>query len=337
MKIGFFEIEKWEVEYIKNKLRNHKLLFFEDELNQKNVSKVKDCDIVCVFIYSLINADLLNKFKNLKAIMTMSTGYDHIDISECNKRKIAVYNVPFYGENTVAEHTFALILALSRKIVDSVNRTKGDDFSLKGLRGFDLKNKTIGIMGAGHIGQHVIRMANGFEMNILVNSMHKDKKLAEKLKFKYTTLENLLSNSDIISLHCPLNDSTKKLINMRNVKLIKNGAYLINTARGGLIDTKALIYALDKKILAGAGLDVLEGECDIKEEKQLLHKRFVEQCNWKTLLQNHMLLKNKNVIVTPHNAFNSKEALFRIIDTTLNNINNFNKNKKENLILSSFV
>lgn len=329
MKIAFFEIEKWEEEYIKKKLANHRLLFFEKELTEKKVNDLKDCDVICIFIYSSITKEILDKLPKLKVICTMSTGFDHINLEECKKRNIIVYNVPYYGENTVAEHTFALILALSRKIVDSVEKARSDDFSLKGLRGFDLKGKTLGVIGPGHIGQHVIRMANGFEMNVIAYAKKKDNKLAKQLGFRYTTLDNLLKNSDIITIHCPLNKETEHTISMKNINLIKKGAYLINTARGGIIETKALVYALNNGILSGAGLDVLEGENYIKEEKQLLHKKFAKNCDWNIFVENHMLLKDKNVIITPHNAFNSKEALLRIVDTTLENINNYIKKEKK--------
>lgn len=322
MKIAFFEIEKWEEGYIRNKLKNHKLLFFNHNLIERNLDRIKDCDCICIFIYSKITKKILDKLPKLRLICTMSTGFDHIDLEECKKRKIVVCNVPYYGENTVAEHTFALILALSRKIVDSVERARKDNFNLNGLRGFDLKGKTLGVVGPGNIGQHVIRIAKGFEMNVIAYSPHKDQKLAKKLEFNYTSFENLLKNSDIITIHCPLTKETEHMINMRNIKLIKKGAYLINTARGGIVETKALVYALDHGILAGSGLDVLEGENFIKEEKQLLHKKFMEKHDWDIFLENHMLLKEKNVIVTPHNAFNSREALLRIVDTTIDNINN---------------
>jgi D-lactate dehydrogenase len=327
MKIAFFEIEGWEKKYLESKLKGHKLLFFKDELNGKLIKSIKDVDLISVFIYSQINKEILDKLPNLKAIATMSTGYDHIDVKECKKRKIKILNVPYYGENTVAEHTFALILALSRKIHKSYEKTIRGNFSLEGLRGFDLKNKTIGVIGLGHIGEHVVRIANGFEMNILVSSPHKNKKLANKYKLKFTSLNNLLKNSDIITLHCPLTKKTEHLINKKNIKLIKEEAYIINTARGGLIDTSALVKALAKGKLGGAALDVLEEESLIKEERQLLSKNFPKE-NLQNLLENHLLLTFENVIITPHNAFNSKEALNRIIDTTIENIKCTNSNKK---------
>ncbi|MCK5321443.1 hydroxyacid dehydrogenase [Candidatus Pacearchaeota archaeon] len=319
MKIGFFEIEDWEKEYLKSKLKNHNLVFFKDVLNNKNVGSVLDVDAVSVFIYSKVDKEILKKFKKLKAVITRSTGFDHIDIKECKKRKISVMNVPYYGENTVAEHTFALILSLSRKIHKSYERTVRGNFSLEGLRGFDLKGKTLGIVGLGHIGKHVARIAKGFYMNILVYDLHRDKKAEKKLGLKFVSLENLLKNSDVISLHCPYNKKTHHLINNKNIKLIKKDAYIINTARGGLIETKALVKTLVKGNLGGVALDVLEEESLIKEEIQLLSKNFPKE-NLQGLLENHLLLTFDNVIITPHNAFNSQEALQRILDVSIENI-----------------
>ena len=339
-KIAFFEIKKWEEQYLKERLKNFELKFFEDGLTKKNIDKVKDFDAVSVFIYSKIDKELLERFSNLKLIVTRSTGFDHIELEGCKKGKITICNVPHYGENTVAEHTFALILSLTRKIHKTYERTSRGNFDLEGLRGFDLKNKTIGIIGAGHIGQHVIRIAKGFEMNILVFDSIKDIKLSKKLGFKYTTFNNLLKNSDIISLHVPYNKKTHHLINRKNIKLIKNRSIIINTSRGGLIDTTALLDGLRNNKLWGIGLDVLEEEkFIIKEEKQLLspHVCGLNHKNKKECLQSivegHTLLSSNKVIITPHNAFNSQEALERILDTTINNILDFeNKNKLKNLI-----
>src|SRR3989344_1105581 len=268
MKIAFFEIEDWEKEYLRIKIKNQKLIFLKEVLDEKTTDLVKDADIISIFIYSKINKEILNKLKKAKAIITMSTGFDHIDIKECNKRKILVLNVPYYGENTVAEHTFALILALSRKIHKSYERTVRGNFSLEGLRGFDLKGKTIGIIGLGHIGKHVARISNGFEMNILAYDVNRDINFAKKFKIRYVDFNTLLKNSDIITLHCPYNKSTHHLLNNKNIKFVKKGDLIINTARGGNIETKALVSALAKGHLGGAALDVLEEESIIKEEIQ---------------------------------------------------------------------
>ena len=334
MKITFFEVDKKEEKYLKDKFTKVKanVKFYNGELSLRNVKKAKDSEIIVLFIGSKINREILQKLPKLKYIATMSTGFDHIDLDACKKRKITVSNVPFYGENTVAEHTFALILALSRKIHEAITKTKNDNFSLDGLEGFDLKGKTLGVIGAGHIGQHVIRIAKGFEMNIVVLDNRKDKELAKSLGFTHVTLNELLKKSNIITIHAPYNEDTRHMINMNNIKMIKKGAYLINTARGGIVDTIALKYALDNNILAGAGLDVLEGEDDIKEEKELLKKN-VDHERWQLFIRNHLLLKNGNVIVTPHSAFYSKEASERILDTTIENILGYIKGKKVNNVI----
>ncbi len=331
-KIAFFEIEDWEKAYIKKKLKGHDIIFFKEQLTKKHVPKISKHTIAAVFIYSEVNKDVIAKLPNLKLLTTMSTGFDHIDLKECKKRKIKVCNVPTYGANTVAEHTFGLILTITRKIGEAIERTNKGDFSLKGLRGYDIRGKTIGIVGCGSIGKHVARIAKGFGMDVLVFDLFKNPKLAKRMGFKYVSLENLLKNSDIITLHAPYNKSTHHTINNKTIKLIKKGAVLINTARGALIDTGALIKALDKGIISAAGLDVLEGECFVKEEKQLLHKKFAKVCDLRAVLRNHALLMKRNVYITPHNAFNSREALHRILDTTISNIKSFLKKKPSNLV-----
>ncbi|MBS3101819.1 hydroxyacid dehydrogenase [Candidatus Woesearchaeota archaeon] len=326
-KIAFFEIEDWEKPYLKQKLKGHNLYFSEEHLNEKNAVKVKDFDIVSVFIYSSINKNVLSKLKKLKLIATRSTGFDHIDLKECKKRGIIVCNVPHYGENTVAEHTFALILNLTRKIHKAWEKTKELDFSQQGLRGIDLSGRTLGVVGVGSIGRHVIRIARGFEMNVIAFDVFENKKLEKELGFKYVNFDYLLKNSDIITLHCPYSKKTHHLLNKKNIKKIKKGALLINTARGALIETDALLKALQKGGLGGAGLDVLEEECYVREDKEVMSRHFPKECDLRIILENHALAKMGNVIITPHNAFNSVEALQRILDMTIENIKFFLKKK----------
>ena len=291
----------------------------------------KKFNVISVFIYSRINKEVISSLPSLKLITTRSTGFDHIDLKEAKKRKILVCNVPFYGENTVAEHTFALILSLSRNVHKSYLRTLRGDFSIEGLKGFDLKDKVLGVIGAGHIGLHVIRIAKGFGMQVLASDAHQNKFLAEVLGFKYVSLDNLLRNSHIITLHVPYTKSTHHLINRENINLIKKGAILINTSRGAVVDSEALIEALDKKILSGVGLDVLEGEELIKEEKQLLYdkKKLEVLAN---LVKGHILLSRDNVVFTPHIGFYSQEALERILETTVGNIFRFLEGRPQNVV-----
>lgn len=333
LKVVFSELEKWEEDYIKIRLKkDFDLRFIKKSLSKKNINLIKDADIIAIFIHSIINNTILEKTSNLKLICTMSTGFDHIDLQECKKNKIVVCNIPTYGENTVAEHTFALILSISRKIHISYDQALHNNFSLQKIRGFDLKDKTLGIIGLGNIGKHVARIAKGFEMNILVYDPKKDKDIAKNMGFNYSNFDDLLSKSDIISLHCPYNSNTNHLINVNNINKIKKGAILINTARGGLIETQALIKALQKGILSYAGLDVIEEEGYIKEEKQLLSKTSLNPDDKKILLQNHKLINHPHVLYTPHNAFNSEEALKRILDDTISNIRNFKNGRAINRI-----
>src|SRR3989344_8735101 len=205
-KVAFFEVHPWEQEYIKEKINKtfpangtppEAVAFFAEPLSLAKVDVAKDFEVISPFIYSKLDKEVLSKLTNLKMIATRSTGFDHIDASQAKSKGIFICNVPFYGENTVAEHAFALILALSRKLFDSIERAKKGDFNLEGLRGFDLNDKTLGIIGLGHIGLHVARIAKGFEMKVLAYDPKEDKKLAKKIGFEYIGLEDLLAKSDI--------------------------------------------------------------------------------------------------------------------------------------------
>lgn len=332
MKLGFFEIEPWEKKFFNSSLSKDDLVFTTSKLTLKNVKKYSHLEGISIFVHSEINKQILDQLPNLKLITTMSTGFDHINLKECKKRKIKVCNVPTYGENTVAEHTFSLILSLSRKIIECSNRTKNGCFDLSGLRGFDLKGKTIGIVGGGNIGKHVIRMANGFEMKILVFDLVKDQKLAKKMNFKYSSLENLFKNSDIITLHVPHNSHTHHLVNKSLFSLMKKTAYLVNTSRGEIVNTNDLVKALKSKKIAGAGLDVLEGENLLIEEAVLGRKIHMDSGARCIINEDHDLLNMDNVIITPHNAFNTHEALQRILDTTVESIKGFKRKKYVNLV-----
>ncbi|MCB9358426.1 hydroxyacid dehydrogenase [Candidatus Woesearchaeota archaeon] len=319
MNIAFFETTPDAKAYMKKAFPKDKLLFFEESFEAKHIAKVKDCEVISVFIHSTVSKDLVEMLPKLKLISTRSTGFDHIDVAYCKSKGIHVCNVPFYGENTVAEHTFALILALSRKIHQSYVRTTHHDYSIEGLEGFDLKDKTIGIIGGGHIGMHVARMAKGFEMHVRVFDVRPNSFLASVLGFRYLPLDEILKEADVISLHVPYNKFTHHLVNKKNIKTMKKGAIIINTSRGGVIDTEALYEALSSGHLAGAGLDVIEGEEYITEEREIFHKKGHYKA-WKQVVQGHKLFKMENVLFTPHNAFNSKEANERILEKSVEGI-----------------
>lgn len=331
-KIVFFEIEDWEIAYLKTKLpQNQNCFFVHEPLTQSNVDTWKDADVVSPFIYSNCTYELLQKFSNLTLIASRSTGIDHIDNQACTQQQILVANVPTYGENTVAEQAFALLLAISRKIVQAVVRTRKGNFEVEGLRGFDLKEKSLGIVGMGHIGQFMARMATGFGMKVYAYMRKPDEKLASEMGFKCLGFDDLISSCDVISLHLPLTPETKHIINKNNILKFKKGSVLINTSRGGLVETEALVMALEQGIFSAVGLDVLEEEGMIKEDHQLLTKRWDSE-DIKNDLYNHVLLTYDNVLITPHNAFNTTEALKRILDTTASNITNFLKNNPQNIV-----
>lgn len=291
----------------------------------------ENAEILSIFVHCEVSRDLLNKMPNLRFIAARSTGYDLIDLDACNERGIPVSNVPRYGENTVAEHTFGLMLSLSRQIHKAYQRTIAGDFSLQGLEGFDLKGKTLGVVGAGSIGLHVIRIAKGFGMNVIAYDVRPNNLIAEVLDFEYHPLEYVLAHADIITLHAPYIPATHHLINKDTIKLIKHGALLINTARGGLVDTEALIDALDQGILSGAGLDVFEGE-GLMEEEELLMRAPEASEKLRMIVRQHILLRRPDVVITPHMAFFSKEARERILDTTIENIHAFQAGHPQNVV-----
>lgn len=321
MKIAFFETKNWEANYLRTKLTDAQLTFFEKILDTDNLPEQRDFDCISVFTDSKITKRVIDAFPNLKLIATRTTGMDHIDQTAAQAKGIKVKNVPTYGENTVSEYTFALILNLARKITLAVDRIKEKNrFSSDGLEGFDLFGKTLGVIGAGHIGRNVIKIANGFGMKVVVFDAKPDQSLESQLNVKFVSFEELLKNSDIITFHIPYLPTTHHLINKNNIGLIKKGALLINTARGAIVETEAVVEALNKGILAGAAFDVLEEETNLKNEKNLLLERELDDQDLRTILENHVLIGMENVLVTPHNAFNTHEALIRILDTTVANI-----------------
>jgi D-lactate dehydrogenase len=331
LKIAFFEVQDWEKPLLSQSFPNHQVKLLDEALDEHSAESVKDFDVVSVFIYSALTRDVLLKLDRLRLVATRSTGFDHIDLETCKQRGIAVCNVPTYGEVTVAEHTFALILSLSRMIHDSYERTRRGDFACQGVLGFDLNGKTLGVLGTGRIGRKVIEIAKGFEMTIIAYDKFPNQAAAQKLGFTYVDADALLKQADVVTLHLPLTDETFHFLNKNNIGALKQGAVVINTARGGLIDTEALTDALIRGHLGGAGLDVLEEETLIREEAQLLLDN-VPREKLATMLRAHILLKLPNAIITPHCAFNSKESLQRLLETTVKNIAGFMAGNPQNQV-----
>lgn len=334
MSIYFFEINDSEQRYLMKNLPDETLHFRAAPLTTAEQAKeiAADAEIISPFVHSKLGADVLENLPYLKTIATRSTGFDHINVPDAESREIPVCNVPTYGENTVAEHTFALILSLSRNLHKAYVRTVAGNFSLEGLQGFDLKGKTLGVVGVGHIGEYVMRIAKGFGMHLLAYDPVQDMTKADHFDFTYTTLEDLLGRSDIVTLHASASMATRHLIGAHNIGQFKRGALLINTARGDLLDTEALLTALDSGILSGAGLDVLEGEAVLSEEKQLLLNPKASEASLKQALRNRSLLQRADMVITPHIAFDSVEAVARILDTTVANIKAFRAGKPQNQV-----
>lgn len=322
MKIAIFEADITEQNYFKSIFPEHELIFLEDELSIDNAEKVKDAEILVIFVYSKVTKEILDLFPNLKFITTMSTGFDHIDLEAAKQKNIVVSNVPVYAETIVAEHTFALLLAISRRLEESFERAREAHFNPEGLTGFELRGKTLGVIGIGAIGKHVIEIANGFGMNVLAYARHPDLVLEQKLKFKHVDLQVLFSSSDVVSLHIPYSKETHHFLSEKEFLLMKNNAVIINTARGGLIHNSALLDALNSGKIYAAGLDVLEEEPVLHEEKQLLSNKFDKE-TLQSVLEDHMLCNHPKVVITPHNAFNSYEALNKILETAHDNISSF--------------
>lgn len=334
-KVVFFETKPWEVDYINGAFKDFDVEFTEDKLNLSNVDKYSDVEVVSSFIGSSFSSDVLSKMKNLKMIATRSTGFDHIDIDYCSKNNILVSNVPSYGENTVAEHAMALLLSLSRRIPESIDRVRANNFVPEGLTGSDLKGKVIGVLGTGHIGRNMINYALAFGMKVLAYDLYPDEKLASDLGFSYVDFDYLIAKSDVISIHLPYNKKTHHVINRDVISKMRKGVTIINTARGGLIETDALFDGISSGHIGAAGLDVLEEEKFLSEEIALLHVDNHGSVNFKVALENHMMAHLPNVIITPHNAFNSKEALERIIKSTIENVKCYFSGSCKNLVSNS--
>ncbi|MBR5223514.1 MAG: 2-hydroxyacid dehydrogenase [Clostridia bacterium] len=321
--IAFFDTKSYDREsFEKFKSDDLNIRFFENKLNEDTVSMAACCDGVCAFVNDNINRNVIDKLESfgVKIVALRCAGYNNVDLKAARGR-VTVVRVPAYSPYAVAEHTMAMILLLNRKLHRAYIRTRDHNFSLDALTGFDLKNKTVGIIGTGKIGQVFADICKGFGMNIIGYDPYENKDFCGE----YETLENLLKQSDIISLHCPLTHDNKYLINEESISKMKKGAYIINTSRGKLVDTGALIAGLKSGQVGAAGLDVYE------EETDLFFEDFSDEIIHDDTLSS--LISMPNVIVTSHQAFLTREALSAIAETTIKNLNDFFENgKSENEI-----
>jgi len=329
----FAELEPWEEQQLGQLCPNKCRIITRSErledIPQEQIPP--ETTVISPFIHSQVTAAQLARMPNLRLIATRSTGFDHIDMAECDRRGLLVANVPHYGEDTVAEHAFGMLLALTRKIHRCYERTTRGDFSIEGLRGTDLAGKTFGCLGVGSIGSRAMRIAGGFGMNRLAYDLRQDPLLSGRYGFCYVELDELLARSDVLSVHLPLGDETHHMLNREAFRQMKKGAILVNTARGGIVDTAALIEALKSGHLGGAALDVLEAETAVAEEAELLSSSY-DIDTLRQVVQSNALLRMPNVIITPHNAFNSVEACRRIIETSIDNIHAWLLGEPRNIV-----
>lgn len=322
MKIVVFEAEERERKAFRELAKHHEVVFVADPLTPQTVQH-KDADVITTFIYSKLGTDVISQFTNLKLVATRSMGFDHIDTNYCKAHNISVCTVPSYGSSTVAEHVFALLLTISRRMIEATTNARIGTFSPFGLQGFDLDGKVFGVVGTGRIGQNTIKIAKGFGMKVIAFDVFKNEKAAEEIGFEYVELEHLLAVSDIVSLHVPAMPSTHHMLRDEIFATMKDGAVVINVSRGDLIDNCALINALNSGKIAAFGADALPDEANIREEAISLGSLFDNEAKLKTLVSNHILMRMRNVVVTPHSAFNTKEACDRIANTTVDNITGF--------------
>jgi len=324
-KIAFFEVKDWEKDYIKQGFSDNpefETVFFSEKFDKTLLPK--DTGIVSVFVGSNVKVGDTVSFENLKLITTRSTGFDHLEFQSLSEKGIKLGYVPGYGDNTVAEFAFGLLLSVCRKIFNAYDRIKESrNFSIDGFEGFDLAGKTIGIIGTGRIGQQAIKIANGFSMKVIAFDKFPKSELERQLSFKYVSFDELLQSSDAITLHVPYVPENHHLINEPAIAKMKNGVVIVNTARGGLIDTKALLKGLQSGKISGAGLDVFEGEKSVFDEQKAVLYGTSNSEDLLLLAENNLLFTHPNVVATPHIAFFTREALKRILDTDVENIRSF--------------
>jgi D-lactate dehydrogenase len=316
MKIAFFSTKSYDREFFNRYVTTHELIYFEAQLNEQTANLAAGCNAICVFVNDKLNSAVLEQLKNagIKLIALRCAGFNNVDMEAAKANNIKVVRVPAYSPHAVAEHAVALILTLNRKTHKAYNRVREGNFSLERLTGFDLFEKTVGVIGTGKIGEAFCNIMLGFGCRVLAFDLIANKELASR-GVEYVPLIDLLEQSTIISLHCPLNEQTKHIINQQTIGMMKEEVMLINTSRGALIDTAQVIEALKSGKIAYLGLDVYE------QEEKLFFKDLSEN-----VIQDDMimrLLSFPNVLITSHQGFFTEEALTQIAKITLGNIDAF--------------
>lgn len=315
MRAVLFEVQEWERPIFEPLADRFDLELRPEGLDSGSLEIARDAHIVSAFVSSPVTSGMIAEMPQLRLISTRSTGYDHVDLAACRERGITVCNVPEYGSATVAEHGFLLLLALTRHLEEAVRRTRSGNYDYEGILGFDLHGKVYGSVGTGGIGAHACRIAKGFGMEVLACDIEPD----ESLGVRYVGLEELLQRSDVVSLHVPLTSATENMISRAQLAQMKRTAVLINTARGGVVDSAALLEALDEGVIAGAGLDVLPNEPGLRAGSPGLDAE-------------RALMRHPKAVVTPHSAFRTIEALSRIAEMTRDNLIAFAEGRPINTV-----
>lgn len=336
MNIYVFEATAEEEQFLRDRLGGNDVRFVGEPLTSLDqLGDGRDwVEAISVFVHSKVSGDIIHNLPNLKLIVTRSTGFNHIDTDAAHQRSLTVSNVPSYGEHTVAEHAFALLLSLTRKVHQAYLRSTRGDFSLDGLRGVDLAGKTLGVVGAGRIGQKSIAIGKGLGMEVVAFDVYENHEAAERLGYRYVSLDELLGMSDAVTMHAPATPENYHLINLGNIDRFKRGSYLINTARGELIEPEAILAGLERGTLAGVGLDVFEQEALLGMGDPLLSTQYkdLDPQVARVALINYKIVTHPNVLATPHMAFDTKEAVERILQTSVDDIIAFQNGNAANVI-----
>jgi D-lactate dehydrogenase len=323
MKVAVYSAHQFEKEYLIDANHDkHELVLFQESLNVKTSALASGCLAVSLFVNDDASQPVLDLLHNqgVRFIALRSAGFNHVDLVHAQKLGIRVANVPGYSPYAVAEHTVAMMLALNRKLISAHNRIMELNFSLDGLVGFDMHGKKVGIMGTGKIGSVVAKILHGFDCKILAYDQHRNPDIVKAFGVEYVDVDKLCRESDIITLHVPLLTDTRHIINRNTIQLMRPGVMLINTSRGGLVNTKDVIDGLKTKHIGSFGMDVYEEEADL----------FFQDHSEDVLLDDIIarLLSFRNVLITGHQAFLTREALSNIAATTIANLDAWYGNHK---------
>lgn len=324
MKVAIFDSKQYDKEQFDEKNSQYQFTYFENKLNPENKNMVKGFDAVCIFVNDNVNQEVIDVLvsENIKVIFTRSAGFNQIDIEYAKENGIKVYRVPAYSPHAIAEHAVSLLMSINRRMVEAISRTRNYDFSLNGLQAIDIHGKNIGVIGTGKIGKIFAQIMCGFGANVYAYDVFEDQIWAEKYGITYKKLDDILKISDIVSLHSPLLPATKHMINKETISIMKDGVILINSSRGGLINTSDLISAIKENKFTAVGLDVYENEQEYFFEK---HDEISDE-----ILKE--LLAFDNVYVTAHQAFFTDVALHQIYSTTVKNMDDYLAGRDTNIV-----